>query len=702
MITLGFSAVISQIVYMREFLNIFGGNELIFGIILANWMLLTALGAYIGKVSTRFASSNHWLVFFQVLSGIFPFITIFILRIFRNSVFPEGSMLNIIDGIIISGVLLFPFCVISGFLFTSFSIIFSRLKSQNAVSSVYFFDTLGSIIGGIIFSFILVYFFNTFTILYILVFANLLFSMLYAIIFKIRKAIIFILILISTFYLLVWFTNIETYTKQKLYPAQTILENKDTPYGNLVLTKTAEQLNFYENGMFLFSTNNIQECEEAVHYPMLQHSKPEKVLLVSGGYSGLAKEILKYPVKTIDYLEVNPALTDLAKKYTNNLESPIIKVIHEDARMFIKTTNQKYDVVIIALPEPSTAQLNRFYTLEFFEEIKKKMNANGIFSFALMSTADYISPEASEINSVMYVSLKKYFSNVIIIPGNKNYFIASDSPLNSGISKLVSLRKIENLYVNPYYLNDEQIAERVRYIMHKIDSKASFNEDFKPIGYYLHLKYWASHFKKNYYIFFGIVALLLAFIIIRLKPLNFCLFTGGFAASAFEVIILITFQIIYGYVYQMIGIIIMLFMAGLATGSLVINKQPRFYSVKYFLKIQFLLIVFSFALPFILLILNKSENIFFMVQGIFFLLIFIVGTLTGSLYTIASKISSGKIEHIASETYGADLMGSAIGALLLSAFLLPLLGIFEACFLIGIINIFSGIVLYRKKNNYLQ
>jgi len=88
------------------------------------------------------------------------------------------------------------------------------------------------------------------------------------------------------------------------------------------------------------------------------------------------------------------------------------------------------------------------------------------------------------------------------------------------------------------------------------------------------------------------------------------------------------------------------------------------------------------------------------VQVSFIILILIIGTLTGMAYSLSSKIIRKDISSIAAETYGADLFGSAIGALILSAFLLPLLGVFEVCFLTGLLNIFGGIILFIKRKNY--
>jgi spermidine synthase len=699
-IALGISSVITQIIYIREFLNVFYGNELIFGIILASWMSLTAVGAYIGKFSVRIKRRERYLIILQIFSAIFPLLTVFLLRWLRNVIFPEGVMLNIPDGIIISFSFLAPYCLISGFLFTFFCISLSEILDSNQIGRVYYYDTLGSIIGGLVFNFILVFLLNSLQSLYILLFVNLSAGLAISIINQRRKATILLVTLIAGFLALTLSYDLEKYTKERQFKGQELIYYKDTPYGNLVVTRSGEQLNFFDNSMLVFSTENVPENEEAVHYAMLQHKNPKKVLLLSGGVNGLAKEIIKYPVDSIDYIEINPVLVELGKKYTKNLESPKIVIKNEDARFFIKRTEEKFDVVIIALPEPATAQMNRFYTLEFFTELKKRLNPDAVISFGLLSTDDYVSPEARSINSVMYNTLNKVFKNILIIPGNRNYFLASDAPLRSDITALIAEKKIENIYVNPFYLDDSNIRERMKYIMKHIDKDTEINHDFRPVIYFHQLKYWLSHFKTNYYILFGIFVILLLIFLVRLNPVNLCLFTGGFAASSIEVILLITFQIIYGYVFQMIGIIIMLFMAGLALGSFIINKKTKIYSVTRYLQIQSAIAIYCVILPFVLMLLNLAGKSPFVIQAAFMLLILIIGGLTGMAYSLSSKIVKKDISSVAAETYGADLSGSAIGALILSAFLLPLLGIFEVCFLTGLLNIFSGIILYSKRNNY--
>ncbi|HSH50158.1 MAG TPA: hypothetical protein VK982_00385, partial [Bacteroidales bacterium] len=89
---LGFITFITQIILLREFLTFFNGNELVIGIILANWMLLTGLGAYIGRFFKKHL--NRQKIIFSLLSVLIfiPSITVFLLHFLWNTFYPGGVM----------------------------------------------------------------------------------------------------------------------------------------------------------------------------------------------------------------------------------------------------------------------------------------------------------------------------------------------------------------------------------------------------------------------------------------------------------------------------------------------------------------------------------------------------------------------------------------------------------------------------------
>ncbi|MCD4747469.1 MAG: fused MFS/spermidine synthase, partial [Bacteroidales bacterium] len=369
-ITLGISCIITQIILLREFLTVFFGNELVMGIILANWMLLTGLGSYLGKYFDNIKNKSSYIILFQVLIGILPIITVFLLKFLRDIVFPIGSMTSLIDVLFSSFVLLFPYCILSGLLFTLFCTIVSQIIKTNYISKVYALEAIGSITGGLIFNFIFLYFFTTFLSLTFLLIINLIAAFCLSISEKKFFAKYFILFIFIISIIILFKFNLDDISTKLLFKNQQILFQKDTPYGNLVVTQTGEQINFFENGVSLFSTDNIIENEEAIHYAMVQHTDPKKVLLISGGISGTINEILKYNVNEIDYVEINPWLIDIGKKYARalDLDNEKINIINKDARLFVKKTTNLYDVVLINLPEPTSAQINRYYTVNFFRQ----------------------------------------------------------------------------------------------------------------------------------------------------------------------------------------------------------------------------------------------------------------------------------------------------------------------------------------------
>ncbi|MDI6766980.1 MAG: fused MFS/spermidine synthase [Bacteroidota bacterium] len=700
-VALGVTAFITQIILLREFLSVFYGNELVIGIILANWMILTGLGSLIGRISAKINDKINGIIIVITVLSIVPIATDFLLRFSRNIVFDVGSMVGIIQILYTSFILLLPFCLLSGFSFTLFSETISEKYKTNLIPKVYSFESLGSVIGGMVFSFVMIYFFETFQILLLLMVFNLIVAYILSIrYYKITSRIL--LIVLSLILLIGEFQwKLDEITRKFLFEDQQILYYKDTPYGNLTITQKGEQKNFYENNALLFSTNDPTMNEEAVHYAMIQHPNPKKVLLISGGISGTIDEILKYDIDKIEYAEINPWLIDIGKDYSASLFNQKVNIINQDARLFVKNTSESYDVVLINLPDPTTAQLNRYYTIEFFRELKSKLNEDAVVSFGLSSSADYLSEEARQVKSIIYNTIKKVFKNIIIVAGIKDYFLASDGELDIHIGLMIEQRGINNLYVNRYYLDDTILEQRNKFILSNLSGSTKLNEDFSPVSYYRQLLLWLSYFEVNYWIAASSFGIMLIIILFRLNPITVGMFTGGFAASSIQVVLLIAFQIMYGYVYQMLGIIIMIFMAGLAAGSLYREKIIRNTNIKMYVGIQLSIGLYAVVLPLFLLFIKTSTLSAGVLHVAFFLPTFIIAVLIGMEFSIASHIQKGTIASVASSLYGVDLIGSAIGALLITAFLIPLLGLTNACFIIGLLNFISGTISFMNRRKYL-
>jgi spermidine synthase len=430
---------------------------------------------------------------------------------------------------------------------------------------------------------------------------------------------------------------------------------------------------------------------------MIQHPFPKKVLLISGGITGMIKEIRKYNPERIDYLELNPSITAIGKSFTNIFDDPVVRVYNEDARRFLKRDVGKFDIALINLPEPSTLQINRFYTTEFFSGLKSRLNKDAVVSISLQSTSDYVSEQAGKLNGSLFCTLKGIFKNVMIVPGLRNYFIASDSPLHSDIAQLISRKGIPTVYTNPYYLDDELLRERSDFIMGHLPLKNLVNYDFSPVTYFYQLQFWTSYFKTDYLILFSLLLIILAFILFTVNSISVGLFTGGFTASSVGIMIILAFQVFYGYVFRMAGIMIMLFMAGLALGSFLRRKIIREATITRYILVQASIGLFAFVFPLILIGLHQAGLTDLFNYAIMGLLTIVVSFLTGMEYSVASFLQVLDISRVASKNYSADLFGSALGAFVTSVLLLPLAGIIYTSLLLVLLNFISIMILLMRK-----
>ena len=706
---LGISHIVTQIVLLREFLSVFNGNELVFGIVLGNWVLTMGLGAWLGRFSGRIRRRIDLLMASQLMMAFLPFLSIFLIRGIRAWFFIPGQALDLLQIFSSSFLILLPYTLTAGFLLTLACTLFTSGSKEERIGRVYFIDNIGDILGGVLFSFVLVFFLNSFQAVLVVMVINMVPLILLSRFTGrwLLPALLSVILVVSGAAFISYDLNLAS--ARLAYQGQDIIHHESSPYGSLVVTETAGQLNFFENGLILFSTENTIQNEEVVHYAMVQHPSPERVLLISGGAAGTALEALKYGSE-VDYVELDPRIIGIGRAYTENLDDPRIHTFIRDGRLFVRDAAQEgrqYDVVIIDLPDPGSAQINRFYTQEFFQELRQVLSQNGVVSLSVTSSENYLGPETIALNSVIYNTLKASFRNVIVIPGDENFFLASDAELSYEIAGLIEERGIKTEYVNENYLSGRLTGERIEYVQGALESGGKtegINHDFLPLAYYCHMLFWLSRFETD---LLPLLIILLAFtaaVLVRIRAVPLAILTTGFAASGLEIVLLIGFQILYGYVYSSMGIIITAFMAGLALGAYYMNRRLGLRSRADLVRIELLIVGFSLALPVVILLLAGLQSQALMAissQVAFPGLALALAVLVGMEFPLASKLhlKKGKmgIGHTAGTLYSADLVGAFLGALMVSALLIPVLGLVNVCLLIGGLNLLSGLVVWRIK-----
>lgn len=688
---LGVLAIINQVVFIREFISVMAGNELILGVVMASWLLLTGWGAYIGRKGISADFKLRRGINMLIALAIFPAISVAMLYWLKSMLFPPGTLTGIGTAIIGALLLLFPVCFLSGYLFTAFSTLLSSSKNKNLVGKAYALESLGSLTGGLVFSFILGRFFNALEIFALTTAIVLFVGTWLAQKQFLKLSLITLAILVP---ILAFIFNPDTSVKKLLYPSQDIVQNQSTRYGNLIITKQADQLNFYENNTLQFYTGNFMSSEEAVHFAMVQQKHPQNVLLLSGGIAGMIKEINKYPVEKVTYLEPNPEAFKYWKNLADSLEDfSKVEFVKADIRTFLTKTNAIYDVILINLPPPSTLGMNRFYTDQFFKIIKKHCNSQTVICTSLPSTMNYAETNALELNASLWKTLGTYFPNLLILPGEKNYFLASEAPLSSNITALIAQKNIQTEYVNSYYISDQLVKQRSQLLEARIKSvlnQVKVNRDFHPYLFIKQALHWLSHFGTSYYLLVIIPVLLFVLLFVRLNPVSMGLYTGGFTAASLEVTLMLAYQVFYGSIYLATSLFFAFFMGGLALGSLLTRKPSKFPLVKSYAFLQFLLATFALLVPLFIWI-NEYLSVWsFFSQVLFFVVVFALAFGIGYEFYLASELQAASISETSGINYSTDLAGSAFGAFLTAIVLLPLMGIFLTCAIVSGLNLISG------------
>ena len=703
-IIMGLTSILMQITALRQLFSVFSGNELDMGITLSVWLTAVGIGSYAGY---RLRSKNAFAISFFAVALLSQLTVVFIYLIRPGLSIEFGETISLGQTLISTVISLMPLCFAIGM---QFPLAVSYLRENTA--KAYSLEAAGAFTGGILFTLLIAGNVDAFVLSMIIGIVNCIAGLL-----LLRKKSLIAVILIP----LIIYIGINKLTTMLQWKDAELIRKVESKYGEITVLKTRGQLNVFSSGKFLFSYPDPQTEETKAHLPMTMHPSPDSVLVL-GGSPSVLKEFLKYPLAKIDFVEIDPEMLNvsfslLSDKDRNSLNDKRFKIITMDARKFIKASHgQLYDLVVFNLPEPSTANINRLYTVESFKEIKTLLKEDGIVFLSLPASPGYIGKRTQMANGSVFNSLKKVFKYVNVSSEEYGILLASNSFIDISPGILEGRfygRKISTEFFYPYILKDAFSPLKVSMVRERLQKVNVINTDMKPTAYLYNLMLWAEVHRNNilmsvpehgkWIIAFAIILLVLPIIFLwRKKQLvYYSIFTTGYSAMAFSIVIILAYQTVFGYVYETIGILTAAFMAGLALGSCGIRfmKSPlRWLRICEILTVMLLL----------------SSPLLFKLETFFYLLSFLGGLIAGAEFAAANQFmkfsnppsppfSKGGMGGLsdtamtAGKLYAIDLAGSFIGALLTTIFLVPLSGIQNAIMFVALLKAASLVLLFSLR-----
>jgi spermidine synthase len=180
--------------------------------------------------------------------------------------------------------------------------------------------------------------------------------------------------------------SVIVYGEQRQYLDRVVFSHQ-TAYQKIVITQWKEHHWLYINGQEQFSTYDEERYHEPLVHPAMARAASRRRVLILGGGDGLAlREVLTYEdVESVTLVDIDPFMTRLAA------ENPILtavnkgalkhsktKVVNQDAKAFLRETPDRYDVIIIDLPDPDSIDLMHLYSADFYTLVKQRLTRGGI------------------------------------------------------------------------------------------------------------------------------------------------------------------------------------------------------------------------------------------------------------------------------------------------------------------------------------
>jgi spermidine synthase len=712
---MGFTALIAQVVLARELLSLFLGNELTIALVLTMWLLIVAAGSAMAARAGRLAHRRNAFAWSQLATAVLLPMSLVVVRRIGPSGLASGEALSIGAVLAASLETLLPVSLPLGLQFVLAASAANRMRSNAPASLAYVYaaESVGAVLAGLAFHLYLAQHasaFGTFAI------ASLLNAASATWLFRGASATkplwlasaatacaALALLRVSSR------ADLLTMRASPRWGGYTVVSHSPSRYGDLVSAVRAGQLSVFQSGVLVCSSESDESDEVAAHLPLLEHPNPKAVLLIGGALGGLPRKILEHPVARLDAVDLDPALQAQVARAARMAELAPAPVGDErfhlrfgDARLFVRSVAGRYDVILVNVPDPTTAALNRFYTLEFFSEARRALASGGVLAFSLTGSPHLLSGPVLLAAATADHTVQQVFLEVVVVPGDRMLFLTSNEP--GGITRdpevlaqRLRQRNVHSEFVNEAWLRDALLPFRAVSIESQLRQVARprLNTDLDPISYYHQYRVWMDQVSpglagvaaslSRVRVWWAALATPVALIALAIarrrsatRKLGAVLAVAGIGGFGMvvEVIGLLVFQSALGYLYYALGALVAAFMAGLALGAAAIGRRQADWagSARPLVAALVTAALVAAVLPAVFRAAMPVPALAAAAVGIIFVL---VGSLVGAVFPIAAALYRGEsgIAAAGGVIYAADLVGSAGGAFLAGAVAVPLLGV---------------------------
>ncbi len=741
---IGCYTLAAQTFLLREYLVSIQANELGIAIFFGTWLLWVAIGAALGTAVDRRLDVARW---FAPLALAYPLlllcqlVAIISLRriagVDTTALFPLGPLLW--ASVVVNA----PTSLLTGFLFQSGCVVAwgdrgrDTAGSGRMIARLYAAEAAGSFVGGVAMTGLL---WALVPPLSVMGGASLLLagSVVWVARAGGRRGVAWLAASLCGALLATALTPLHGTLRSALVdlrwgvtmPGAELLETVETPYQTVSVAALPGQTVVLAGGGVATSTADRQAHATTAALLMSECPHARRVLVVGQASEGLVPALLRYPLERVELVSVDRLMhetilphlgPDVAAAFGDSRVSRHVV----DPRALLAgrdhTTDAAWDLVLIDLPDPRTAYLNRFYTRDFLESVHSALAPRGVVAARISAGENYAGTELAQYGRSVYRTLRAVFPEVVVTPGEQAWLFASTSPGDLTLDADELSRRFLALTsrdgdVPPDVFASLIAAERVESTRALFESTGGLSEDAllntdrRPVTLFLGLLVAATQGGARFGPLLRAVRAvglpvflvpLLVFVATRLawrattvtqRPQS--VFDGsvllavfGSAAVCVEIALLVAFQNRFGHLFVSVGLLAALFMLGLALGAaggaaMLRRMDHTSHGAAHL--VGALGVAMCLALPVAIDGLIHAPDATAMAA--YHALLLLTGAVCGTAFPCAShyvEIGGHRAGQIAGLLESVDHWGGALGAAIVGTAVIPILGISATCSLLA-------------------
>ena len=201
---------------------------------------------------------------------------------------------------------------------------------------------------------------------------------------RVRAAIVLVILLVALFRA----DFLTTLSEDELY-ADPIVYSAQSQYQRILVTNKESGFQLFLNGNLQFSSADEYRYHEALVHPAMSVARAPRRVLILGGGDGLAlREVLKYRgVEHVTLVDLDPKMTSLSESFSalgtlnsHAFRDPRVRVVNEDAMIWVERVRETFDAAIIDFPDPSSFSLGKLYSTRFYALLRARLTRDAAVS----------------------------------------------------------------------------------------------------------------------------------------------------------------------------------------------------------------------------------------------------------------------------------------------------------------------------------